>query len=150
MEASILVIHKSEEDQRAIHQILQSFDFDLTYAHNGPLGIYAAKNMNPDLILSEVELDGMDGIALADNMRKDENLKNIPLVFLHDELDLKLIAAARQVESKAFLIKPYIDNSLIYAVKKALDRIHLNAKRGKVTVPFEKCRLEPGDSRLYA
>lgn len=121
MNPEILIINKSKEEREAMETVLSSFQINLNYADHGSEALVMAKRIKPAMIISQINGQTMDGITMADIVRKDKALRETPIIFVHDELDLGLIAAAKQVNSKAFLIKPYINNSLIYAVKKVLE-----------------------------
>jgi len=136
----ILIIHKDNKARRGIHNILSRFDFDLIYADDGLQGLHTAKYKKPDLIISQVDLNVLDGIEMAATFRKDPILKNVLLILLHDQLDLKVVNKAKLVDAKAFLIKPYIDNSLIYAIKRALGEEQLEINLSKAPVSYESCR----------
>lgn len=129
MTGSVLIINKSEKEKRLMASMLSSFQLNFSYAEHGREALALAKRVRPSLVISHIQHEVMDGITMADIMQKDKALRNTPIIFVHDELNLSLIAAAKQVNSKAFLIKPYINNSLIYAVKKALESVendHVN------------------------
>lgn len=133
MNPEILIVNKSSDEQKAMGNVLSSFELNLNYASHGSEALIMAKRMRPSLIISQIDDTSMDGITMADIIRKDKFLNKIPIIFIHNELDLSLIAAAKQVDSKAFLIKPYINNSLIYAVKKVLEISQLERVPAKVT-----------------
>ncbi|MEM6361110.1 MAG: response regulator [Bacteroidota bacterium] len=143
MNPEILIVNKSPDEQKAMGNVLSSFDLNLNYANHGSEALIMAKRMKPSLIISQISDTSMDGITMADIIRKDKFLTDVPIIFIHNELDLSLIAAAKQVDSKAFLIKPYINNSLIYAVKKVLEISQLE----RVSIAATKSQMK---SFLYA
>ncbi|WP_185152855.1 response regulator [Fulvivirga aurantia] len=136
----ILIVHRDNNSRREIHNILSRFDFEITYADDGLQGLHTAKYIKPHLIISQVEISGLDGIELASQCRKEESLKNVLLILLHDQLDLKIINDAKSVDARAFLIKPYIDNSMIYAIKRALGEEHLEINLSKAPASYESCK----------
>ncbi|MEM9858896.1 MAG: response regulator [Bacteroidota bacterium] len=121
MNNTLLIVNRSKEQQQAIGKVLSSFKMKLHCVENGSEALALTKRLKPRLIISRVDNEAMDGITMADILGKDKLLKNTPIIFVHKELDLSLIAAAKQVNSKAFLIKPYLNSSLIYAVKRVLE-----------------------------
>ncbi len=145
MKTTILIIHSDDGDRKGIHDILSHFDFDLIYANDGLSGLQAAKYLKPKLIISEIDLKLLNGITMAGMIRKDEQIGNSSILFLHHNLDVELIKAAKKLGSKAFLVKPYVDNSLIYAVKRGLEQPNLTTCE-RPPVPYEQCQM----TRRYA
>ena len=110
MNPEILIVNKSPDEQKAMGNVLSSFDLNLNYANHGSEALIMATRMKPSLIISQISDTSMDGITMADIIRKDKFLTDVPIIFIHNEMDLSLIAAAKQDDSKAFLIKHYINN----------------------------------------
>ncbi len=118
--AKVLIIHQNESVQRGIHNILAHFDIDFIFAFDGVDGLAAAKYDCPDLIISQVNLPVLNGIALSKFLKTECCTRDIPVIFLHDKLDYELLCEARGLEAEAFLLQPYINNGLIYTVKRAI------------------------------
>lgn len=138
----ILIIHRDNTARREIHNILSRFNFDITYADDGLQGLETAKYKKPDLIICQINVAVVNGLELGATFHKNPLLKNVPLILLHDELDLSVINKAKLLDAKAFLIKPYIDNSLIYAIKRALDEEQLEVNLSKAPASYEACKSQ--------
>lgn len=141
MKKNILIIHKDDQARREMHAILSHFDFNLTYADDGLHGLYAAKFGNPDLIISEVNIAILNGLEMCKMIRRERKIKQMPLIFLHEELKLDYISVAKNINASAFLIKPYLNNSLIYAIKKAFKEEDLHIARHHKPVRYEDCKI---------
>ena len=61
--------------------------YDVHTANNGNEGVALAKKLVPDLILLDVMMPEMDGFEFANEVKKDEKLKDIP-IFVVTALDL--------------------------------------------------------------
>ena len=118
----ILIIHQDSEVRKGIFDILAYFNLEFMYAEDGLDGLAAAKYDSPDLIMSGIHLSVLDGISLGRMLKKDDVTKSIPIIYLHDGWDVNYLKEARAINAKAFLIKPYLDNSLIYAVMRAFKK----------------------------
>jgi CheY-like chemotaxis protein len=116
----VLVIHNEEKIRKGIYTILSNFNLEFIFATNGLDGLTAAKYDCPDLIISKVDLDILDGLTMGRMIKEDCCTEGTPIIYLHDYLDYDFLTQARFNEAKAFLLKPYLDNSLIYAAKRAL------------------------------
>ena len=116
----ILIIHDSETARKSIHKTLALFNLQFIFAADGLDGLAAAKYECPDLIITNVTLDILDGLAISKMLKKDCCTNDMPIVLLHDRLDYDMLREAKKLNVKAVLTKPYLDNTLIYAVKRAL------------------------------
>ncbi|MCJ7737025.1 MAG: PAS domain S-box protein, partial [Anaerolineae bacterium] len=87
-------------------------------ATNGPQGIELARTEDPDVILLDVVMPGMDGFEVCRRLKDDEHLRHIPVVFLtamsSDRADhLKAIDAG----AEGFLTKPIEEAELMTQVR---------------------------------
>lgn len=135
----ILVIHPSNEVQRNIHAILSRFDFEMGYSDDGLNGLIQARHNNPDLIICAANVPVVNGFELCRMIKADEWMRDIPVMLLHEELNLFHISKAKEVGAQAFLVKPYMNNSLIYTVKRGLKRDKLIPNLRTEPTHFEEC-----------
>lgn len=80
MKTTILVIEDNEKNLYLVTFILQKCDYRVIQARDGKSGIALAREAKPDLILLDIQLPVMDGYAVAQEMRKDNELRSIPIV----------------------------------------------------------------------
>ncbi|MBF0543596.1 MAG: response regulator [Candidatus Riflebacteria bacterium] len=85
----ILIIDDLLENIQVLATLLEN-DYEITFATSGQQGIDLASQENPDLILLDVMMPKMDGFETCERFKKDERLKNIPIIFvtaLSEEVD---------------------------------------------------------------
>lgn len=70
--------------------LLQREGYRVLSASNGPEGLTLAKQHQPDLILLDIQMPGMDGFAVCQKLKQDEKLKHIPVIVLTATQDPKL------------------------------------------------------------
>jgi hypothetical protein len=70
--ATILVVDDVEDVLNVLVRILETADFDVLQANSGPSALSVASNYSGeiDLLLSDVQMPGMSGPALADSLRQ--------------------------------------------------------------------------------
>ena len=76
-------------------------------AEDGLDALAQACSEQPDLILTDVNMPGLDGFALAERLRRDERTRRIPLVFVTGEVGHANAERARTLGALAFLAKPF-------------------------------------------
>jgi putative two-component system response regulator len=75
-------------------------------ASDGREGLLRAREEQPDLILTDVMMPGIDGFALAAALRGDERTSSIPFIFLSGEITEGRQDRAHEYGALAFLAKP--------------------------------------------
>ena len=82
-------------------------EMEVIEAADGPTGLRLAKSELPDLILLNVNLPGLDGWHVAEELRKDEKTRAIPVVFLTARSRLKEIARGLELGAVDYITKPF-------------------------------------------
>ena len=78
--ARILIIEDNEHNLYLQTFILEKNGHEIIQASNGETGIARAAQELPDLILLDIQLPGMDGYTVAEALRKNPAIVNIPIV----------------------------------------------------------------------
>lgn len=80
MKQKILIIEDNEQNMYMLSYLLENNDFDVIQASNGTDGIRIAETDQPDAILLDIQLPGMDGYEIAGRLKKIEKMKHIPII----------------------------------------------------------------------
>ena len=75
---TILIIEDNELNMKLVRSLLQIQEYKIIEAENAEKGIQMARDHQPDLILMDIQLPGMDGLRAAELISNDENLKDTP------------------------------------------------------------------------
>jgi CheY-like chemotaxis protein len=78
--AKILIIEDNEQNLYLETFILQKNGHEIIQARSGERGIALAVQKIPDLILLDIQLPGMDGYTVAEELRKNQEISNIPII----------------------------------------------------------------------
>lgn len=82
VKASILYIEDNEQNLYLVTYLLKANGYDVLQARDGQEGIGAAARYRPDLVLLDIQLPSMDGLAVARALRGNPDLSNTPIVAL--------------------------------------------------------------------
>ncbi len=80
MGRTILVIEDNRQNLYLLRFLLEKSGFTVAEADNGPDGIEAARRLLPAAILLDIQLPGMNGYAVAEEIRKCEVLRTVPII----------------------------------------------------------------------
>lgn len=80
MNRRILLIEDNAQNRYLANFLLESRGWEMVHAEDGPTGVALASQVDPALILLDIQLPGMDGYAVAHALRADPALHAIPIV----------------------------------------------------------------------
>jgi len=78
----ILIVEDNEKNRKLARDVLQAKGYQTLEAETGEEGVRLAKERRPELVLMDIQLPGIDGIAAMKRIRTDERTKHIPTVAL--------------------------------------------------------------------
>ena len=78
--AKILIIEDNEQNLYLETFILQKNGHEVIQARSGEKGIALAVQTTPDLILLDIQLPGMDGYTVAEELRKRPGIASVPII----------------------------------------------------------------------
>jgi two-component system cell cycle response regulator DivK len=84
MNKSILLVDDSLANLKLTRFLLMEDGFEVRTAENAEQAIQALERSVPDMILMDIQMPGMDGLALTRHLRRDwdGSLRNVPIVAL--------------------------------------------------------------------
>lgn len=119
---TILVVDDETDLLDLIEYNLKKEGFAVLKAENGQEGIAVAKEHHPDLILLDIMMPKMDGMETVEEIRKDEQLRKIPVIFLTARSDEKTEVEGLNKGGDDFITKPISTTKLISRIKAVLRR----------------------------
>jgi len=104
----ILVVEDNLDTREFIHLHLTTEGLNVVLASNGQEGLYLAGVEHPDLIVTDVEMPGLDGIEMVKRLRAQRETQNIPILVLtafgKDVMDNAIRAGANRAMAKPVLL----------------------------------------------
>jgi len=108
----VLVVEDSQVIQRLIEVCLRPAGLDVEMRADGPSGLAAALELQPDLVILDVGLPGMDGWEVLAALRSDERGANLKVMVLTAHAQEEIRRRADSIGADAFLTKPFRPNDL--------------------------------------
>jgi twitching motility two-component system response regulator PilG len=102
----VLIVEDTKTITNLLQVYLMGWGLEFFDAPNGALGLTKARDLKPDLIISDVQMPEMDGFALCAAVRADPNLHNTPFMMLTSLKDDASRQKGKLVGASAFLNKP--------------------------------------------
>ncbi len=118
----ILIVEDNERNRKLVRDVLQFKGYQTLEAETGEDGVRLARERQPALVLMDIQLPGIDGIAALGQLRGDPITRGIPVIAVtasamtHDRQ--KIMAAGFD----GYQTKPIRVNEFLDAVRRMLER----------------------------
>ena len=143
MAEKILIIDDDVDTLKLVGLMLQKQSYQIVAANNGMQGLEKAENENPDLIVLDVMMPGMDGYEVAKRLRSNPLTANTPILIFTAKTQLDDKVTGFEAGADDYLTKPTHPSELNAHIKALLAR----TSKGKVAanpLPTEKPALIVG------
>ena len=117
--AKILSIEDDESIQEVIKAYLETFDYEVYTANNGPDGLTMFSNVRPDVVILDINLPKIDGMELAVRIRKQSDAYILMLTARGEEIDR---IAGLKLGADDYMVKPFSARELVARVEALLRR----------------------------
>lgn len=105
--AKILIIDDEREIVDTVSLMLKARDYAIVSALDGQDGLDKAKAEQPDLILLDIMMPGMDGYTVCLKLKSSKDTKNIPVVIISGKAEREAIVKSHSLGVSNFIVKPF-------------------------------------------
>ena len=125
MAKKILIIEDEKILLNLLEQKLKQEGYEVLTATDGKKGLEEMKMLKPDLVLLDIVMPKMGGFEVMEEMAKEENLKEIPVIIISNSGQPVEIDKARALGAKDWLIKTEFDpKEVVEKVRNQLEGQH--------------------------
>lgn len=119
MAKTILVVDDSESIREIVSFTLENEGYNVLLGEDGS---DALRHLDSpiDLILTDLHMPVMNGIEFIKNVRKNENCRNVPILFLTTESQSAKKMEAKEAGATGWIIKPFVPAKLTEAINKVM------------------------------
>jgi CheY-like chemotaxis protein len=118
----ILVTDDEPDFVTFISTILEDNGAEVMRAYDGDQALEIARREKPDLMTLDISMPGKSGVEVFDKIRKDPNLRSIPICIITGQPDTRKLIYERPVAApEGYLDKPITEHDLILNVKKIFE-----------------------------
>ena len=121
----VLIIDDEEKILNLVTSYLEREGYEIFTAQDGLEGLKLSKKVNPDIIVLDIMLPGMDGLELLSQIRRESNVYVIMLTAKTEETD-KIVGLS--VGADDYVTKPFSPRELTARIKAALRRLKLSGQ----------------------
>lgn len=116
----ILVVDDQPQNLKILGEIL-SYDYELIIANNGITALKAMFLSKPDLVLLDIMMPEMDGFEVIREIKKNEQYRGIPVVFLSAKDQPEDILKGFELGAVDYITKPFNQKEVLVRVKSHIE-----------------------------
>ncbi|MCU0285571.1 MAG: response regulator [Acidobacteria bacterium] len=135
----ILIVEDNRDVRKYIREPLEPF-YIVEEAADGKEGILKAKEIIPDLIISDIMMPNADGYELCREVKKDIATCHIPVILLTAKASEESIIEGLKTKADDYITKPFNSRILLTRIKNLIDlrcQLQLKIQRQKMLLPSE-------------
>jgi two-component system response regulator MtrA len=117
MNAKILVVDDDTALAEMIGIVLKSEGYDPSFCADGAAAVEAFRSVQPDLVLLDLMLPGMDGIEVCSRIREDSG---VPIIMLTAKGDTTDVVKGLESGADDYVVKPFNPKELVARIKTRL------------------------------
>ncbi|MEM7533970.1 MAG: response regulator [Chloroflexota bacterium] len=125
---TILIVDDNINNIDIAVQLLRAYSFRILVANNGEKGLERAGLANPDLILLDIRMPGIDGIETCRRLKANPNTAEIPVIFMTAMADTENKVRGLEAGAVDYVTKPIEEAELLARVQTHLALSELRAR----------------------
>ncbi len=126
--AIILVVDRDPHVRELESHFLDQAGYTVAFEQDGNIALAQARKIVPDIIITEILVPKLDGLALCRQLKADARTRDIAV------LVFSILAAAgraREAAADAFLLKPLAEHTLVGTVRQLLEARSARIRRAQ-------------------
>lgn len=139
-EKNIILVVEDSADVREYLRCSLEPRYRVAEAPDGKEGMAKAREIVPDLIISDIVMPGADGYELCETLKKDVNTSHIPIILLTARATEENLVQGLQTGADDYITKPFNTRILLARIKNLIElrsQLHLKVKRQMTLQPSE-------------
>ena len=117
MNAEILIVDDIPDNLNLLCQTLESEGYNIIAAPSGEIALQIVARIQPDLILLDIMMPGMDGFETCRRFKADKRLANIPVIFITARDETESVVEGFQVGGVDYITKPFQKEEVLVRVQ---------------------------------
>lgn len=113
----ILIVEDSPTQAEQLRHLLEEHDFQVRVAGNGKEALHLLRQKTPTIVISDILMPEMDGYQLCAEIRRNEQLRSVPVILLTSLTDPLDVIKGLECGADNFITKPYGERYLLSRIQ---------------------------------
>jgi two-component system chemotaxis response regulator CheY len=118
MSLRVMTVDDSKTMRDMVSFTLRQAGFTVSEAEDGQKALAALRGSQADLVITDLNMPNMDGLALIRALRNEAKYRTVPILMLTTEADATKKAEGRNAGATGWIVKPFSPEKLIEVVKR--------------------------------
>jgi two-component system chemotaxis response regulator CheY len=118
MPKTILAVDDSLSIRQTVRLTLSMAGYEVSEADSGQAALDACDSASFDVVVTDLNMPGMDGIELIRRLRARPKFKFVPILMLTTESQLERKQQGKAVGATGWIVKPFTADQLVAVIKK--------------------------------
>lgn len=118
----ICIVEDEPNIIEALRYLFETEGWQVDVISDGADAVEAIRQTNPTLVVLDYMLPSLSGVAVAQKLREDKNMANLPILMLSAKGQEKDKQLAQLAGINVFMTKPFANSALLEQIKSLLDR----------------------------
>jgi CheY-like chemotaxis protein len=118
----VMVVEDDEFARTLVDRALDPQAWETVFAADGATALARLRRHRPDVILMDIHLPGLDGVALTQRLKASAHLADIPIVMMTGDACKIALLRSMEAGAAAFVVKPFTRESLTCKLRAVLSR----------------------------
>lgn len=118
----VMVVEDDEFARTLVGRALDPLAWETMFAVDSAMALAQLQRHRPDIILMDIHLPGLDGVALTQRLKASPHLAGIPIVIMTGDSSRAVLASSMGAGASAFVVKPFTRESLTGKLQAVLMR----------------------------
>lgn len=119
----ILVVDDEQRICDAVKRALERSGYQVDTRLNAPDALEAVRSSAPDMVICDIKMPGMDGMALLERVKEHD--PNIPVLMITGHASIESAVEAVRKGAQEYVTKPFSPAQIRFLVERAFERIRL-------------------------
>jgi DNA-binding response OmpR family regulator len=129
MSADIVLVEDELELAKILRDYLEAAGFKVRIADDGTSGLALAQQSQPDLVILDLNLPGMDGLDVARHLRRHSE---VPIIMATARVDESDRLVGLELGADDYIVKPFSPKEVVARVRAVLRRTQAQPQRSEI------------------
>jgi CheY-like chemotaxis protein len=116
----VMVVEDDEFARTLVDRALDPAAWETVFAADSATALLQLRRQRPDVILMDIHLPGLDGVALTQRLKAAPDLAAIPIVMMTGDASKSVLLNSMEAGAAAFVVKPFTRESLTQKLQAVL------------------------------
>jgi signal transduction histidine kinase len=140
---SILIVDDNPNNIRLLFDVLENAGFDISVVKSGETALEKLHHIQPDLILLDIMMPGIDGFETCRRIKSNPIIKDIPIIFMTALTDIENKVGGLQLGAVDYITKPIQVEEVLARVE-----VHLNLRNAQIELQQELTERKKAETKL--